>query len=187
MPSRRTTLQVIFATAFMVWAWATWRMVYLMRNVKGGTRSMPDVWFGFTPAKLRQTCGDNVWGAPGRAAYLQAAAVDLFPYMQAYTVALWCCATILTRRQRLLSWRVAGYVLATVPVVFDVLETTNLRAIVQQDCQVSDEWIQFTSMVNQIKWSIILVFVIILVPQYYLTRRNGRHLDKEEEVATKKE
>ena len=177
----QNTLYLIFATAFITLLASGVGMVFIMKDVPGGTRTMPDAHFGFTPDALRHVCAVT-WGAAGRQAYVQAANVDLFPFMQAYTVIFWCAATVLTRQGQGF-WKGVGYTLGTLPLVFDTLETRNLRDIVQRDCQVSNDWMEFTSLMNQIKWSCVLLFWVILVPPFWLASRR-RH---KEEGATKTE
>jgi len=110
-------------------------MTHYMKDV-GGTETMPDLKFGFTAESLRELRRE-AWGEKGCQVYVNAAALDLFPYMESYIVIFWCLATIVCRNSSTQRKNLAK-LMATVPFSFDVVETLILR----QTClsSVSDEW-----------------------------------------------
>lgn len=177
---RRITMaitRVVLVSTLIVFSGATYRMMQLMEPV-GQIWTMPDAQFGFTAVWLRTVCADAVW----RQAYLQAAAVDLFPYMVAYTVIMWCFTVYLTERLPLF-WKRLGFVCATLPVVFDVIETTNLRTMVHRECSmqegVTDEWIKFTSVINQLKYLSFAVYWFAVLTPNVQSKLNGPTLKRD--------
>lgn len=160
------SLRSIFVSAVVVYVGATLRMTYLMKDA-GGSGTVPDLKFGFTADSLREL-REHTWGEAGCQAYVKASSVDLFPYMEAYTVVLWCLAIVACRDRSTLTKTLAG-LLASCPVCFDVTETWILR----QTCltEVSHDWVHVASVANQLKWLSLLGFLIIYLPLWYLARR----------------
>mmetsp|Transcript_25504 Transcript_25504/g.48309 ORF Transcript_25504/g.48309 Transcript_25504/m.48309 type:complete len:172 (+) Transcript_25504:38-553(+) len=160
-----TTLKWTFVTALAVYIAATLRMTHHMKDF-GGTETVPDLKFGFTADSLREL-REHTWGEKGCEAYVKAASVDLLAYMEAYTAALWCLATIVSRNtstQRKTLARLS----ATIPMCFDVIETLILRQTCLSD--VSDKWVLVGSMANQMKWLTIGSFLAVFLPLWYCTR-----------------
>ena len=169
------TVQWIFVSALAVYAAATLRMTHHMKDV-GGTETMPDLKFGFTPELLREL-REHTWGEKGCEAYVKAASVDLFPYMESYTVILWSLATVACRdcsnpRKNL------ARLMAMIPICFDVVETFILRQTCLRD--ISDEWVQVGSVANQLKWLSFGSFLSIFLPLWFWTRRGSNNNIKAE-------
>ena len=98
-------------------------------------------------------------------AAIKAATLDLFPYMEAYTAALWCLATVSTRNRSTRTKNLAR-ILATLPICFDVVETLILR----QTClsEVSDRVVVVASIANQFKWVFFVGFLAIYLPLWFV-------------------
>mmetsp|Transcript_35749 Transcript_35749/g.86340 ORF Transcript_35749/g.86340 Transcript_35749/m.86340 type:complete len:172 (+) Transcript_35749:174-689(+) len=149
----------IFLVALVAYIAATIRMTQITAPY-GGLEMMPDLRFGFTADSLRER-RENSWGEQGCQAYVKAATLDLFPYMEAYTVALWCLATVSTRNNSTRTKNLAR-ILATLPVCFDVVETLILRQTCLSD--ISDEVVAIASIANQFKWVFFVGFFAIYLP-----------------------
>ena len=150
----------IFLVSVVVYVASMIRMKQIVEPY-GGIGVMPDVQFGFTAESLREL-RENILGDEGCQAYAKAATLDLFPYMEAYTVVLWCLATVSTTRKRSTTTKNLARILATLPICFDVVETVILR----QSClgDVSDEAVAVASIANQFKWVTFVGFLAIFLP-----------------------
>ena len=159
MPSLLQT----FLAAFVVYIAAMMRVKQIVEPY-GGIEMMPDVQFGFTADSLREL-REHSWGEQGCQAYVKAATLDLFPYMEAYTAALWCLATVSTRNRSTRTKNLAR-ILATLPICFDVVETLILR----QTClsEVSDRVVVVASIANQFKWVFFVGFLVIYLPMWFV-------------------
>jgi hypothetical protein len=129
---------------------------------ENGAGGVPDLMFGFSPQELRELYG--AWGEEGCAAYIKAATVDLFPYMESYTLVM---GSLLVKGARRMGWndQIAALVVISI-MMFDVVETLILR----QGCvlpiapdYLSDTTIRLASACNQLKWILFGVVSVTIV------------------------
>ena len=130
-----------------------------------GDRIMPDLMFGFSPSQIH-ALHEEWYASDGCSAYIKASMVDLFPYMESYSLVVGTLLVMVCRRHSFderwanLIWVVMG---------FDVGETV----ILQQACRdvVSDDWLRFASICNQAKWTAFVTACISVVVALRLPRR----------------
>jgi hypothetical protein len=121
--------------------------------LENGAAGIPDLLFGFSPQELRELY--DIWGEEGCAAYVKAAKVDLFPYMESYTLAM---GSLLVMGARRMGWNDQIAALAAIIMMLDVGETVVLRQGCVESLQgaapdyLSDTTILFASVCNQLKW-----------------------------------
>ena len=163
----KVTVKWAFILSFIVWVISTLYMVHLMKDA-GGTKTMPDMKIGFT-AEYLQDLRENVWGEEGCRAYVKANSIDLFPYMEAYTVMMWCFAIIFSEKESV-SKKYFARVLATLPMCCDLVETLILRQTCLQR-EVSDHVVGMANFANQLKWISFILFFAILLPPWLGFRR----------------
>jgi hypothetical protein len=133
---------------------------------ENGAADIPDLLFGFSPQELRGLY--DIWGEEGCAAYVKAANVDLFPFMESYTLAM---GSLLVMGARRMGWNDHIAALAAIIMMFDVGETV----IVRQGCvqgapdYLSDTAIQVASACNQLKWTLFgAAIVTVLLSSFVL-------------------
>lgn len=161
-----------FGVIATVWVLAQHRMVEIMKN---DALTIPDLQFGFSPSSLKAL--HEEWNVTnGCQNYIQAASVDLFPYMECYTLLLAAMLLQATRRQ---GWDERFSLLPLVTLFLDIGETV----ILQESCRrtqdsetLSDMVIQAGALFNQAKWvSVGMIAPVIayafLAPE---TRRRGK-------------
>ena len=118
----------------------------------------PDIRFGYSASEL------NVWydaiGIEGCKSYRQLAMLDIFPYMESYTLVLGALLVNVARRASV-SEQIA--LLAPLTMMFDVIETLipAYGCFLYPDERLSTELIQVSSLANQLKW-VIFGFSLIL-------------------------
>jgi hypothetical protein len=151
----------------VVWVLAQHRMVQLMEN---DAPTVPDLHFGFSPSSLKALHeGWNVTN--GCQHYIRAASVDLFPYMECYTLLMAAMLMLATRRR---GWDERFSLLPLVTLLSDIGETV----ILQESCRrrtnvssssgaemmmLSDTVIQAGALFNRAKWvSVAMIAPVIL-------------------------
>jgi hypothetical protein len=134
--------------------------------LENGAAGIPDLLFGFSTQELRELY--NIWGEEGCAAYIKANTIDLFPYMEAYTMIL---GSLLVMGARRMGWNDQIGALAAITMMLDVGETVTLR----QGCvqgppdYLSDSAVFFASVCNQIKWTLFVgICATILLSSFVL-------------------
>jgi hypothetical protein len=134
---------------------------------ENGAGGIPDLRFGFSPKELREIYA--IWGEERCAAYVKSANVDLFPYMEAYTMII---GSLLVRGARRMGWNDQIAALAAIIMISDVAETLVLReGCVHQGHPdyLSDTTILFASACNQLKWILFgACFTVALLSSFVL-------------------
>eukprot|EP01083_Nonionella_stella_P116512 346235_1 len=109
----------------------------------------PDLWFGYTPARL------NDWydaiGEDGCSMYKKVAHWDLFPYMFSYTILL---GSILVRVARRTKSPQAIARIISVVLIMDIIESNvQLRGCnIYPNRRLDDRIVAIGSVANRIKW-----------------------------------
>lgn len=151
-------------------------VVYALSIQKMGqlvdTNEIPDLQFGFTPHGMRQLMQEQ-WGPEGCQAYADASMMDLFPYMESYSVILGALLILGAARQK---WDERLAWIGAITWLMDVGETVICRAaclrVVEGASLLADGWIQAASIFNQLKWVLCGVAVATIVVAYLLPNKN---------------
>lgn len=126
------------------------------------TSEIPDLQFGFTPKEVHELM-QKKWGEGGCQNYVDAAALDLFPYMESYAAILGAFLIMGARRQ---NWDERVALLGIVTMIMDVGETVILRTACQVEVPLSDVWIVIASVFNQLKWVLCVVCVLTILAAF---------------------
>ena len=121
---------------------------------------IPDIMFGFTHEQI-QLLMWHQWSSVDRQAYVWNACIDLFVYMESYTLGLSVILYYLASRRR--GWNPETVCLVSLPILlFDLVETT-LMLQAARTRTVSVRHVAIASYANQLKWSSAgLVIILIL-------------------------
>ena len=128
------------------------------------TAEMPDLKFGFTPKEIHELMQEQ-WGKEGCEAYAAATMLDLFPYMESYTVTLGFLLILGAKRQ---NWDDRVALASAATMAMDVGETVILRTACQVEEPLADGWIQAASIFNQLKWVLFAVSVVTIIAAFIL-------------------
>jgi hypothetical protein len=136
------------------------------------TSEIPDLRFGFSPNELHMLMHDQ-WGPEGCQAYAAAAMMDLFPYMESYSVILGALLVMGAARQK---WDERVAWIGALTLLMDVGETLICRTasirVVDEAPPLTDGWIHAASIFNQLKWVMFGVAVATIVVSHLLPDKN---------------
>lgn len=127
----------------------------------------PDIRFGYTPDELNDWYG--AIGQEGCELYKQLAMVDIFPYMESYTLVLGGLLVKVARRANV-SEQVA--LLAPLVMMLDVVETVipAYGCFLYPEERLSTQLIQVSSFANQLKWIIFSFSLALLVVLFAISK-----------------
>jgi hypothetical protein len=132
----------------------------------------PDIRFGYTASEL------NVWydaiGEEGCKSYKQLAMLDIFPYMESYTLVL---GALLVKVARRASVSEQVCLLAPLVMMLDVVETLipAYGCFLYPEERLSTELIQVSSLANQLKWVIFGFSLILSVVLFAMSKMKPAH------------
>jgi hypothetical protein len=127
----------------------------------------PDIRFGYTPDEL------NAWygaiGQEGCKSYKQLAMVDIFPYMESYTLFFGGLLVKVARRANV-SEQIA--LLAPLVMMLDVVETVipAYGCFLYPEERLSNQMIHVASFANQLKWVIFNSGLVLLVVLFAISK-----------------
>ena len=142
----------------------------------GVKMDLPDIQFGFTPNQLREWY--TLWGEEGRQTYIETANIDLFPYMESYTICMGALLVMAARRQ---GWKENLAHLITATLIMDVGETTIVQHGAKFDPDyLSNTTIKIASFCNKLKWILFFICNVVMLAGFCLKPASKKAVKKVE-------